>query len=158
VVGPFAQVLGQPRQRRHPLHDDVSDRELRDLVVEVLEVVLHDDKALFFILLDLLRPTLLMVRFDPDFYRSTYPDLAEAEREGVITDLREHYMNFGYLENRLPCDVGVDGSFYAREYPDVAAAIIEGRMPSAQAHFNATGFAEGRLPRKGWTFRELIGD
>jgi hypothetical protein len=109
-------------------------------------------------LVDLLRPTLLMVRFDADFYRLTYPDLADAEREGVITDLQEHYVAFGYFENRLPCEVEVDGSFYAREYPDVAAAIIEGKTPSPQAHFNAAGFAEGRLPRKGWAFRDLLSD
>jgi hypothetical protein len=107
-------------------------------------------------MVELMRPALASIRFDADFYRRTYKDLAEAERNGVITDLHEHYINFGFFESRVPSEVEVDGSFYAREYPDVAAAIIENKVPSAQHHFDTVGFAEGRLPRKGWSFADLF--
>lgn len=101
-------------------------------------------------------PTLLRIKFDANFYRQLYKDLADAEAAGHIADLHQHYLQFGYFENRMPFPVEVDGSFYAREYPDVAAAILENRVASAQAHFEAVGFAEGRLPRRGWAFADLL--
>jgi hypothetical protein len=105
---------------------------------------------------ELLSPMLSRIRFDVAFYRRTYVDLAQAEARGIIADLRTHYMQFGFFENRLPCFVEVDGAFYAREYPDVAGAIVENRTPSAQAHFDLIGFSEGRLPRRGWKFADLM--
>lgn len=96
------------------------------------------------------------IKFDPVFYRAQYPDLAEAEAKGMITDLRDHYQRFGYFEDRLPAPVPVDGAFYARRYPDVAVAILENRTPSAQVHFEQVGFREGRIPYQGWSFSELL--
>jgi hypothetical protein len=104
----------------------------------------------------LLRPVLLAVRFDSNFYREINTDLADAERSGALGDLHEHYLNFGFFEDRLPCRVEVDGRFYARAYPDVAVAILEERVKSAQQHFDLVGFREGRLPRAGWSFTDLI--
>lgn len=101
-------------------------------------------------------PLLSRIKFDAAFYRQRYKDLAEAEAKGLIVNLHEHYLRFGYFENRMPCLVEVDGSFYAREYPDVAVAILESRIASAQSHFETSGFVEGRLPRRGWTFADLL--
>ncbi|HYZ33568.1 MAG TPA: hypothetical protein VE684_14960 [Crenalkalicoccus sp.] len=109
------------------------------------------------LLIGLLRPMLERVAFDANWYRAQYPDLARAEAEGVIQDVREHYIEFGFFENRLPCFVEVDAAFYGREYPDVAAGIAKGVVRSAQWHFEAFGFREGRLPRRGWRFADLIG-
>lgn len=108
------------------------------------------------VLLALFRPMLLRVRFDADYYRRMNPDLAKAEATGVIRDLHEHYMEFGYFEDRLPCPVEVDASFYTREYPDVAASILDRTVKSPQWHFEAFGFKEGRLPRAGWSFADLM--
>jgi hypothetical protein len=107
-------------------------------------------------LMELLIPMLRRIKFDPIFYRQRYQDLLEAESKGLIADLHDHYLNFGFFENRIPCFVEVDGTFYAREYPDVAVAILENRVASAQTHFETAGFVEGRLPRKGWTFADLL--
>lgn len=107
-------------------------------------------------LTDLMAPMLRRIRFDAEFYRKNYPDLAEAEERGLIFDLHQHYVMFGFFENRMPCLVEVDGAFYAREYPDVAIAILENRVASAQVHFETSGFVEGRLPRRGWSFAHLI--
>lgn len=104
----------------------------------------------------LLEPQIRQIRFDPEFYRRKYVDLAEAEAKGLIKDLHEHFIHFGYFEARLPCLVEVDGAFYSREYPDVALAILEGRVASAQAHYEVSGYGEGRIPRKGWTFAEML--
>ncbi|WP_206930574.1 hypothetical protein [Roseococcus thiosulfatophilus] len=107
-------------------------------------------------LVDLLAPMLRRIKFDAAFYRQRYQDVTEAEAKGLIVDPQQHYLKFGFFENRMPCLIEVDGSFYAREYPDVAVAILENRVASAQMHFETSGFVEGRLPRKGWSFADLI--
>lgn len=107
-------------------------------------------------LVELLAPALRRIRFEEGFYRRQYADLAEAEARGLIADLHDHYLRFGFFEDRLPCHVEVDGGFYAREYPDVAVAILENRVASAQAHFEGVGFREGRLPSRGWSFADLL--
>lgn len=107
-------------------------------------------------LVELIAPLLRRIRFEAEHYRRMHPDLAAAEADGVITDLHDHYLRFGFFEDRLPCRVEVDGGFYAREYPDVAVAILEGRVASAQAHFETAGFREGRLPSRGWSFTDLM--
>lgn len=106
-------------------------------------------------LVRLLRPFLLALHFDAGFYRRQYPDLAQAEADGRVLDLHEHYLEFGYFENRLPNFVEVDAGFYGREYPDVAAGILDRTVRSAQWHFETFGFREGRLPRRGWQFADL---
>jgi hypothetical protein len=123
---------------------------------KIISIVENDAIISRDLLVDLMSPMLRSIKFDPDFYRSRYPDLAKAEAEGIIADLHEHYLRFGFFENRLPCLIEVDGSFYAREYPDVAVAILENRVSSAQSHFEISGFIEGRVPRKGWTFAALV--
>ena len=104
----------------------------------------------------MLRPWLLRVRFDEAYYRRSNPDLVQAEATGIIKSMREHYLQFGYFESRLPCLVEVDAAFYSKDYPDVPAAIIDGAVKSAQYHFEMYGFKEGRLPRRGWSFNELV--
>ncbi len=108
------------------------------------------------LLLTFFRPILMRVQFDEEYYRRTNPDLARAEATGLIGNLHEHYLDFGYFEDRLPCEVEVDAAFYTREYPDVGAGILERTVKSAQWHFESFGFREGRLPRKGWSFAEMM--
>ena len=110
------------------------------------------------VFLMLLRPLLLRVRFDEAYYRQANPDLAQAEAAGVLVGMREHYLDFGYFEGRLPCFVEVDAGFYVKEYPDVAVGILEQKVKSAQSHFELCGFKEGRLPRRGWSFGDLMAD
>ncbi|MBV1797733.1 hypothetical protein [Siccirubricoccus sp. G192] len=104
----------------------------------------------------LLRPKLRKIKFDASYYRRANPDLLQAETAGIVKDLHEHYIEFGYFESRLPSFVEVDGAFYGREYPDVAVGVLERTVKSAQWHFETIGFKEGRLPRRGWSFSELI--
>lgn len=108
------------------------------------------------VMLGLFRPLLTQVRFDAEFYRRMNPDLARAEATGIIKNLHEHYLEFGYFEDRLPCAVEVDAAFYTREYPDVAASILERTVKSPQWHFESFGFKEGRLPRANWSFADLM--
>jgi len=141
-----AAMVGIPAS---PYFEFVKDKRIIEVAGETATVSRN-------FLGELMAPMLLRIKFDAGFYRQRYKDLAEAEEKGLIVDLHQHYLRFGFFENRMPCLVEVDGSFYAREYPDVAVAILENRVSSAQAHFETSGFIEGRLPRKGWSFADLL--
>ena len=83
---------------------------------------------------------------DEDWYLLQYPDVAAAVAEGTIISARQHFVDDGYFEGRLPVAMEVDERWYNKEYPDVAESIRKGDEPSAQAHFLREGYKEGRLP------------
>jgi hypothetical protein len=87
-------------------------------------------------------------RFDAEFYRTTYPDVAAAHAAGDITDLREHYIRSGYFEGRLGAAPDVDEAFYTATYPDVGRAIAGGEIASGTDHYIRSGASEGRIPRE----------
>jgi hypothetical protein len=80
-----------------------------------------------------------------EWYLRQYPDVAKAIKEGGAISARQHYIDNGYFENRLPFPVAVDEAWYMREYPDVAASVREGG-DAAQDHFVRQGYREGRMP------------
>jgi GT2 family glycosyltransferase len=84
--------------------------------------------------------------FDPDFYRSAYPDLARAIEEDKhrSQSLLEHFATFGINENRLPFP-DFDADHYASQYPELAAGIHESGL-SPIRHFLYFGIAEHRDP------------
>lgn len=85
-------------------------------------------------------------KFDEAWYLSKYPDVREAIKRGVIASGRDHYLQFGYFENRMPTAILVNEKWYLDTYPDVAKAIKAGIYKSGQAHFDQAGFGEGRFP------------
>jgi hypothetical protein len=76
--------------------------------------------------------------------RATYPDIREAYQAGRINNLREHFIEDGYLEGRLGTDPRVDDRFYRETYPDVAKAVGSGKVKSAFDHYVTAGCFEGR--------------
>jgi len=99
----------------------------------------------------LIRLALEHVRVDDRYYLRSYPDVGEAMENGLFTDPRHHYVEFGYFEDRLPFRIDVDEEFYFRSNPDIKASVTAGLVPSAQVHFERHGYKEGRLPREGWS-------
>jgi hypothetical protein len=99
----------------------------------------------------LIRLALEHVPVDEAYYLRCYPDVSEALRDGLFTNPRHHYLEFGYFEDRLPFKVEVDEEFYFRSNPDIERGVRSGLIPSAQVHFENHGFKEGRLPREGWS-------
>ena len=97
-------------------------------------------------LLELIRQLLSQVEVDEQWYLVQYPDVAEAIAQGKTTSARQHFMDDGYFENRLPSRITVNERWYYSNYPDVAASVRNGTEPSAQAHFIRSGYREGRLP------------
>jgi hypothetical protein len=84
---------------------------------------------------------------DPEWYLTTYPDVAAAIRKGTFKSAIQHYLSNGFREGRLPMAPDLDEPWYVRTYPDVAKAIREGRIRSAKQHFLDFGYKEGRSPR-----------
>jgi hypothetical protein len=98
-------------------------------------------------LLDMIRSLLSVVDVDEQWYLAQYPDVAEAIAEGKMPSARDHFIDNGYFEGRLPALITVDERFYLTKYPDVAESVRKGTEKSGQAHFLAGGYREGRTPR-----------
>lgn len=84
--------------------------------------------------------------FDPEWYRSEYPDVA-----AIGMDPAEHYYRFGARLFRDP-SLGFSTRYYLGAYPDVAAAAI-----NPLVHFVRHGRAEGRKPRPNTQVRHHYG-
>ena len=83
---------------------------------------------------------------DEAWYARAYDDIGQAVGAGTIQSARQHFVNDGYFEGRLPFPMQVDEEWYLRRYPDVADGIRKGKLTSAQEHFDMDGYKEGRLP------------
>ena len=96
--------------------------------------------------LDIVRSLLRATNFDSEWYVAEYPDLAEALASGEIRSPKEHFIDSGYFEGRLPGPLKVDAAWYLEKYPDVAEGIERGDSESAEQHFLEHGYWEGRAP------------
>ncbi len=83
---------------------------------------------------------------DEDWYRTTYPDVAEAINKGVFRSAKQHFIDSGYVEGRLPGEMPVDEKWYLAAYPDVADGVEDGLFSSCAEHFRLYGYSEGRIP------------
>lgn len=95
---------------------------------------------------NLISRLLSIVEVDEDWYLARYSDVAEAIREGRVKSGRDHFINNGYFEGRLPFPLTIDEEWYLAADPVLAEAIREGLIQSAQQHFEQHGYREGRLP------------
>ncbi len=96
--------------------------------------------------LDVVRKLLVALPVDEEWYRATYPDVAEAIDAGVYTSATSHFTEHGYLEGRRPFAFEVDTEWYLETYPDVKEGIETGEILSAEDHYNRHGYEEGRMP------------
>ena len=99
----------------------------------------------------LLRPILIEVAMDEEWYLKVNDDVSRAVESGLFPSARDHYAMAGYFEDRMPRPIIVDEAWYSRTYPDVAVAIRDGKFLSGQQHFLEAGFREGRLPSADWS-------
>jgi hypothetical protein len=84
--------------------------------------------------------------FDPQWYGTEYPDVAEAIRNGELGSAAEHFTYCGYEEGRIPAPLAVDEDFYRGLYPDVEDALAGGAFAGADEHYRAIGYREGYVP------------
>ncbi len=94
----------------------------------------------------LLKLMIAGIEVDEEWYLQTYEDIARAIKDGTVQSARQHFVDDGYFEGRLPFPVRVDERWYFQRYPDVAESVRKGLVPSAQVHFEEDGYREGRLP------------
>jgi hypothetical protein len=94
----------------------------------------------------LIRTLLIVVEVDEAFYLSRNPDVADGIRNGSIRSGREHFVDHGYFEGRLPYRIEVDEQWYRETHPDLAASLGDGEYATAQEHFDGPGYSEGRRP------------
>jgi len=94
----------------------------------------------------ILRRMISGVEVDESWYSSTYEDIGKAIRDGIIRSAKQHFVDDGYFEGRLPFAIRIDETWYTQRYPDVADSVRKGILPSAQYHFDEDGYREGRLP------------
>ena len=96
----------------------------------------------------LLKIVLRGVSVDEQWYRTAYPDVDAAIRQGAYKSAKHHFVENGYFEGRRPGRVVVDQDWYKQAYPDIAEGIKFGEIASCQEHFDQHGEAEGRLPQE----------
>lgn len=94
----------------------------------------------------LIRLMIAGIEVDEAWYRKQYEDIGKAIRDGQIGSAKQHFVDDGYFEGRLPFPIKVDEAWYQRQYPDVAESVRKGVVKSAQVHFEEDGYREGRLP------------
>jgi hypothetical protein len=83
---------------------------------------------------------------DEPWYLRHYDDIARVVRDGRLPSGRQHFVDDGYFEGRLPFPIRVDEQWYLAQNPDVAEDVRKGVIASGQAHFDEFGYREGRLP------------
>lgn len=96
--------------------------------------------------ISLLKTMLAGIEVDEEWYLQTYDDIARAVREGLIKSAKQHFVDDGYFEGRMPFPIDVDEGWYLQRNPDVAESVRRGIIESGQAHFQEDGYREGRLP------------
>lgn len=96
--------------------------------------------------INLLKTMLAGVEVNEDWYLKTYEDIAKAVREGSLQSARQHFVDDGYFEGRMPFPIQVDERWYLQQNPDVAEGVRRGIIESGQAHFQEDGYREGRMP------------
>jgi hypothetical protein len=94
----------------------------------------------------MIRTLLSVVEVDEDFYLFRNPDVADGIRNGTIHSAREHFVDHGYFEGRLPYQIEVDEKWYLETHADVASTLASGEYATGQAHFDGPGYSEGREP------------
>lgn len=94
----------------------------------------------------LLKTMLAGIEVDEEWYLRTYEDIAKAVRDGSVKSAKQHFVDDGYFEGRMPFPVRVDERWYLQQNPDVAESVRRGVLESGQAHFEDDGYREGRLP------------
>ena len=94
----------------------------------------------------LLRMMIAAIEVNEEWYLREYEDIAQAIRDGSVESAKQHFMDDGYLEGRLPFPMPVDERWYLEENPDVAESVRKGVVRSGEQHFAEDGYREGRLP------------
>ena len=95
---------------------------------------------------DLFRSVIENIDIDEAWYLERHPDVAEAVSAGTFKSAKDHFMNNGYFEGRLPFAIKVDEAYYLNKNPEVADFVKRELLADGQQHFDENGYLEGRKP------------
>ncbi len=56
----------------------------------------------------MIRTLLQGIEVDEAWYLKQYPDVEDAIRKGAVASAKDHFLNNGYFEGRLPFQINVD--------------------------------------------------
>jgi hypothetical protein len=93
-----------------------------------------------------IRLLLAGIDVDEDWYLAKYPDILQAIASGATESAKQHFVEHGYFEGRLPFPIAVDEEWYLSQNLDVCENVRKGVVESGQRHFEMDGYREGRLP------------
>lgn len=96
----------------------------------------------------ILRMMISAIEVDEAWYLEENEDIARAVASDAVASAKQHFVNDGYFENRLPFPMPVDEQWYLDRNPDVAEGVRKGIIASGQQHFLDDGYREGRLPHE----------
>lgn len=71
----------------------------------------------------LVRMFLDLVEVDEEWYKTAYPDVAQAISAGIIRSAKEHFVQHGYFEDRLPCRVAVETRVTPRQLQEMITRV-----------------------------------
>lgn len=96
----------------------------------------------------ILRMMISGIEVDERWYLREHEDIAKAVATGALASAKQHFIDDGYFEGRLPFPIKVDERWYLEQNPDVAESVQKGIIGSGQQHFSEDGYREGRLPHE----------
>ncbi len=96
----------------------------------------------------ILRLMISGVEVDEAWYLEEYEDIARAVVAGQVASAKQHFVDDGYFEGRMPFPMPVNERWYLEQNPDVAESVRKGIIGSGQQHFVDDGYREGRLPHE----------
>ena len=96
--------------------------------------------------INILRMMISGIEVDEEWYLKQYEDIARAVSDGSNASTKQHFMDDGYFEGRMPFAMPVHERWYLDQYPDVAESMRNGVVASGEQHFAEDGYREGRLP------------
>jgi hypothetical protein len=89
--------------------------------------------------MQLIRRLIADVPVDERWYPESYPDIADAIQQGVVSSAKAHFVQDGYFEGRAPFPITVDEKYYLANNTDVTDQVRKGDVVSGQQHFNENG-------------------
>ncbi|MBS0638404.1 MAG: hypothetical protein JSS43_00945 [Proteobacteria bacterium] len=95
---------------------------------------------------EMIRRMIAGIEVDAAWYRTRYPDIAEAIDQGLVASPQKHFVDDGYFEGRMPFEIKVDERYYLTQHPGIADYVRRGMLENGQQHFDENGYHEGRLP------------
>lgn len=90
----------------------------------------------------------LAENMDETWYLNTYPDVEKNMKDVGLNSAKDHFIEYGFFENRIPYPISIDYKQYLEKNPDLKTSMgnLKGKdlEAAAKEHFIEHGYREGR--------------